>query len=74
MRNLTTIGIVLIVLGLAGFVVGRITYTEETTAVDLGPVEVTAERQRSVTIPDIASGAAVGVGALLVVVGATRKR
>ncbi len=74
MRNLTIIGVVLIVLGLAGFVVPRITYTEETTAVDLGPLEVTAEQERSITIPDVAAGAAVVVGALLVVVGGTRKR
>ncbi|MFO7545288.1 MAG: hypothetical protein R6W77_07295 [Trueperaceae bacterium] len=73
MKNLTIIGVVLIVLGLAGFVVPRITYTEETTALDLGPVEITTEQERSITIPDVAAGAAVAVGALLVIVGATRK-
>lgn len=74
MKNLTIIGVILIVLGLAGFIIPRITYTEETTAVDLGPVEITAEQERSITIPDVAAGAAVAVGALLVIVGATRKR
>jgi len=73
MKNLTIIGVILIVLGLAGFVIPRITYTEETTAVDLGPVEITAEQERSITIPDVAAGAAVAVGALLVIMGANRK-
>jgi hypothetical protein len=73
MKNLTVIGVILIVLGLAGFVIPRITYTEETTALEIGPLEVTAEQERSITIPDVAAGAAVAVGALLVIVGASRK-
>ena len=74
MRQLTTIGVILIVLGLLGFVVPRITYTEETTAVDIGPVEVTTEQERSIPIPDIAAGAAVVAGVVMVVMGSGSRR
>lgn len=74
MRRLTLIGLILIVLGLLGFIFPRITFTEEETALDLGPVEVEAERERAITIPDLASGATVAAGVVLVVVGAGRKQ
>lgn len=74
MRRLTLIGIVLIVLGIAGFVFPRITYTEDRTTLDLGPVTIQAKKQRTVSIPDIAAGAAVAAGTVMVVVGAGRRR
>lgn len=57
MRRLTIIGIVLIILGVVGFVYPRITYTKNRTSVDVGPVQFHAEQKKTVTIPDIASGA-----------------
>lgn len=74
MRRLTIIGIVLIVLGVLGFVYPRITYTKNQTSVDMGPVQLQAEQKKTVTIPDIASGAAIGVGAILALVAASRRR
>ena len=73
MRRLTLIRLVLIVLGLLGFIFPRITYTRQQTALDLGPVSVQAQQRRTVTIPDIASGAAVVVGAGLAIAGARRR-
>jgi hypothetical protein len=74
MHRLTIIGIVLVVLGLLGFIFPRIALGEERTSiVDLGPLQIEATEQRLVTIPDIAAAAAVGVGTVLIVVGATRR-
>lgn len=73
MRRLVTIGTVLIALGVAGFIVPRIAFTTEETVIDAGPLEVEAERRRSVTIPDIAAGSAVVAGTVIVIVGATRR-
>ena len=73
MRRLTLIGVVLAVLGLLGFVYPRITYTRQKTAVDLGPVSVQAQQRKTITIPDLASGAAVLVGLGLVVAGSRRR-
>lgn len=72
MNRLVIIGLILIVLGLLGFVFPRIAFTEDRTVIDAGPVEVEAEQQRTVRIPDIASGAAVAAGVVLVIVGAGR--
>lgn len=74
MRRLTVLGIVLIVLGVLGFVYPHITYTKNQTSVDVGPVQLQAKQRKTVTIPDIASGAAIGVGTVLAVVGASRRR
>ena len=74
MRSLTTIGVILIILGILGFVVPRITYTEETTALDIGPIEVQAEQQRSIPIPDIAAGVAVVAGLIMVIAGSSSRR
>ncbi|HZW28744.1 MAG TPA: hypothetical protein VFF08_09820 [Trueperaceae bacterium] len=74
MRSLTTIGVILIILGIVGFVVPRITFTEERTVLDVGPVEVEARQERSVPIPDIAAGVAVVAGLVMVVAGASSRR
>lgn len=74
MRSLSTIGVILIVLGILGFVVPRITFTQESTAIDVGPLEVTTETERSIPIPDIAAGAAVVAGIVLVVMGSNSRR
>ena len=73
MRRLTLAGLVLVVLGLLGFVFPRICCTRQRTAVDLGPVSVRAPQRRTVTIPDRASGAAVLVGVGLAVAGSRRR-
>ena len=66
------LGIVLIVLGLLGFVFGSFTFTETNEVVDLGPVEVETEQERTIPITPIASGIAVAAGVVLVV-AASRK-
>jgi len=74
MRSLSTIGVILIILGILGFIVPRITFTQESTAVDIGPLEVQTETERSIPIPDIAAGAAVVAGIVLVVMGSSSRR
>ncbi len=73
MQRLTIVGLVLVVLGLAGFLVPRIAYTEEETIIDVGPIQVQAQQRNTIRIPDVASGAAVVAGTVLVIVGAARR-
>lgn len=73
MRSLTTIGVILAILGILGFIIPRVTFTEERTALEVGPVEVTTTQERSIPIPDIAAGAAVVVGLVLVAMGASKR-
>ncbi len=61
------IGIILIIAGILGFIFGGISFTESETVMDVGPLEVQQERERSIPIGPMASGAAVVVGLVLVV-------
>lgn len=67
-----TLGIVLIVLGILGFIVGGVSFTTDETVADIGPLEVETERTRTVPITPIASGVAVLAGVVLVIAGARR--
>lgn len=72
MKPLTIVGVVLIVLGIAGLVMGRFTYTTEEKVLDIGPLEATAQKEHSVAVPDIAGIAAILAGGFLVFVGRRR--
>lgn len=73
MRSLAIVGIVLIGLGIAGLVVQNVSFTEQKTVVDAGPLKVTANEEKSVPIPTIAGIAAIVVGLGLVFVGQMRR-
>jgi hypothetical protein len=68
-----TIGGILIVLGLLGFGVTGISYTTSDEVVDVGPLEVQREEERSVPISPFVAGGAVLVGIGLVVAGRRRE-
>ncbi|NJM92351.1 MAG: hypothetical protein HC861_06750 [Rhodospirillaceae bacterium] len=72
MKPVAIIGVVLIVLGIAGLVLGRFTYTTEEKVLDVGPLEATAEKEHTVAIPDIAGIIAVLAGGFLVFMGRRR--
>lgn len=73
MKPVTLLGAVLIVLGLAALAYQGITYTTREKVIDIGPLEATAERQKTIPLPPILGIVAVAAGVALVVVGA-RKR
>jgi hypothetical protein len=62
-------GIVLIVLGLAGFFTGGFSFTKDTTAAKLGPIQLTVKEKESVNIPQWLSLGAVVLGAVVLVIG-----
>ncbi|CAN7487181.1 hypothetical protein [Polaromonas sp. LjRoot131] len=62
-------GIVLIVLGLAGFFTGGFSFTKDTTAAKLGPIQLTVKEKESVNIPQWLSLGAIVLGAVVLVVG-----
>jgi hypothetical protein len=63
------LGIVLIVLGLAGLAYGGISWTQREEVVDLGPLEVTSEERETLPVPPIIGGVLVIVGAALLFTG-----
>lgn len=72
MNPLRTAALVLIIIGALTFAYPAISYTTREKVVDLGPVEVTTERQRSVPLPPILGGAAVVIGLGLLFAGRGR--
>lgn len=62
MRNLMWVGVLLIVLGVAGLVIQNVRFTETKKVVDIGPLEVTSEENHNVPIPTIAGIVAVLAG------------
>ena len=62
-------GIVLIVLGLAGFFTGGFSFTKDTTAAKVGPIQLTVNEKESLNIPQWLSLGAVVLGAVVLVIG-----
>ncbi len=69
MNALRLTGIALIVIGLAGFFTGGFSFTKDTTAAKIGPLELTVQEKESVNIPQWLSLGAVALGALVLVAG-----
>ena len=69
MNAMKLLGIALLVGGILGLAYGGFTYTKDTTAVKLGPIELKVQEKESVAIPVVASGAAIALGAFLMFAG-----
>jgi uncharacterized membrane protein len=66
------IGIALIALGLIALVYQGITYTTREKVVDLGPLKITADKEKTIPLPPILGGLALAGGIVLVVAAARR--
>ncbi|MDP3166967.1 MAG: hypothetical protein Q8N06_16150 [Hydrogenophaga sp.] len=63
------VGIILIAAGAIGLVYGSFSYTKDTQAVKLGPLELTVKEKETVNVPVWAGIGAIVVGAALLVMG-----
>jgi UDP-N-acetylmuramyl pentapeptide phosphotransferase/UDP-N-acetylglucosamine-1-phosphate transferase len=63
------LAIVLIVLGAISLAYGGISYTTREKVLDVGPIEATAERHKTVPLPPVLGGIAIVAGIALLVVG-----
>jgi len=69
---LMLIGIALIALGLIALVYQGISYTTREKVVDLGPLKITAQREKTIPLPPILGGLALAGGIVLVVLAARK--
>jgi len=67
------VGILLIVLGVISLALGGISYTKKEKVLDIGPVQATAERHKTIPLPPLLGGLALTGGVVLLIAGA-RKR
>ncbi len=63
------IGILLIVFGVIALAVGGFSYTKREKVLDIGPIQATAEKHKTVPLSPIVGIAAVAGGVVLVVAG-----
>ena len=69
MKTNTIIAVILIALGIVAFAYHGITYTTTEKAIDLGPLQVTAEKTHTIPLPPILGGIARVGGIVLLAVG-----
>ncbi|MBN9369813.1 hypothetical protein JNX00_17390 [Hydrogenophaga sp. YM1] len=63
------VGVVLIAAGAIGLIMGSFTYTKDTEAVKLGPVELSVKQKETINVPVWAGIGAIAVGVVLLVMG-----
>ncbi|MGD0237855.1 MAG: DUF3185 domain-containing protein [Syntrophorhabdales bacterium] len=72
MRPKIVIAIILIALGIAALAYQGITYTTREKVVDLGPIQVTAEKTKTLPLPPIVGAIALVGGIVLLVMGSKK--
>lgn len=68
------LAVLLIALGVAALVYKSVTWTEREKVLDVGPLQATAEREKSLPIPWYVGAGLVGVGTIMLVVPGRRRR
>jgi hypothetical protein len=66
-------GIVLIVIGVVSLAYGGISYTKREKVIDLGPIQATADRQKTIPLPPLLGGLALAGGVALLIAGAKKR-
>jgi hypothetical protein len=72
MKTNIIIAIVLIALGIAAFAYQGITYTTREKVVDIGPIQMTADKTKTIPLPPIVGAIALVGGIVLLVVGSRK--
>jgi len=69
MKTYTVLAVILIALGIVAFAYQGISYTTRENVVDLGPIQMTAEKTRTLPLPPIVGGICLVGGIVLLVLG-----
>lgn len=72
MRPGAVVGALLILVGIIMLSVGGFSFTRRERVADVGPIEVTAERERSILVSPIVAGLVIA-GGLVLIVASSRK-
>jgi hypothetical protein len=69
MKPAGIIGLILIVIGIIALAYGGITYTKREKVIDAGPLQVSADKEKTIPFPPVLGGICLVGGIVLVVVG-----
>ncbi len=72
MKAPTIVGILLIVVGIAGLAFGGFSFTRKEKVLDLGPIQATADKKESLPVPPILGALAIVGGVVLLASSARR--
>jgi hypothetical protein len=69
MNGIKALAFVLIAGGVLALIYGSFSYTKDTTAVKLGPLELTVQEKKTINVPVWAGVGAIAVGGVLLLMG-----
>lgn len=69
MRPAGIIGILLIIIGVVALAYGGFTYTKREKVIDAGPLQVSADKEKTVPLPPILGGLCLVGGVVLLIAG-----
>jgi uncharacterized membrane protein len=69
MKPAGIVGIILIAIGIIALAWGGITYTKREKVIDAGPLQVSADREKTIPFPPVLGGICLVGGIVLVIVG-----
>jgi uncharacterized membrane protein YidH (DUF202 family) len=72
MRPAVIVGVLLIIVGIAGLAFGGFSFTRKEKVLDVGPIEASADKKESLPVPPILGGLAIVGGVVLLASGARR--
>jgi len=72
MRAALILGVLLIVLGVVALAYQRITYHTREEVINIGPIQATAEKTKTIPLPPVLGVAALAGGVVLVVAGSRK--
>ncbi len=73
MRSFVIVGVILLLVGGLILAYQGITYTIREKVLDVGPVHVTAEKEKTVPLPPVIGAVALAGGAALLIAGLRRR-
>ena len=72
MKPIMLLGVALIVIGVLALAYQGITYTTREKVIDLGPLQASVDKKKTIPLPPILGALALAAGIILVVVGNKR--
>ncbi len=69
MKPAGIVGIILIVIGIIALAYGGFSYTKREKVIDAGPLQVSADREKTIPFPPILGGSCLVGGIVLVIAG-----
>lgn len=69
MRASTLIGILLVVAGILALAYGGFSYTKRTSEANVGPIHLSVQHRKTISIPALAGIGVIVIGGLVIVLG-----